>query len=129
MLGQLVQFVLLGVIAVIAVHVALRRRRGEIGRGVALAWLAFWALAALAVVFQSLTTELAHRLGVGRGVDVVIYFSLVAIFYILFRVLVKIERLNRDVSELVRQMAIEGRLRRDREGREPTPPAAAAPPS
>lgn len=114
--STLIQAILLSLIAIIVLHIAARWRRGELPTLQFLAWLAFWLTGAVAVLFPDSATDVARRLGVGRGVDLIIYFSLVALFYAIFRIFVRIERVGRDITTLTRLLAIEVRLREEREG-------------
>jgi hypothetical protein len=66
------------------------------------------------VLFPELSTGAARMVGVGRGADLMMYFSVVTLFYIAFRTLVRIELLNRNLTEVVRTLAIELREREDR---------------
>ena len=73
---------------------------------------AFWSLVWFAVLvvvwFPSLTSNLAHTLGIVRGMDAVVYLSIVVLFYLAFKILVKIEKTQRDISKIVRQNALSG---------------------
>lgn len=42
--------------------------------------MAFAALAALSVLFPALWTNLAHKLGIGRGTDLILYVLVIAFF-------------------------------------------------
>lgn len=53
------------------------------------------------------TDVIASKLGVGRGVDVVIYVSLMVLFYVVFRLFIKIEEVEREITTLVRKLAID----------------------
>jgi hypothetical protein len=76
-----------------------------------LLWLMVWALLWVAVGAITLTPQttdvIASKLGVGRGVDVVIYLSLIALFYLVFRLFTKIEDVEREITRLVRKLALE----------------------
>ena len=54
----------------------------------------------------NLTARVAELLGVGRGADVIVYASLAALFFIVFRLMVKIEKLNREITKVVRNDAL-----------------------
>lgn len=72
--------------------------------------LIFWSLiwtSLLVVLFIPETTEfLAKKLGIGRGVDVVVYSAVVVIFYLIYRIYVKIESLEREITHVVREDAL-----------------------
>lgn len=107
----LVQLILTSVIAGVMVYVAIRWRRGEITAFQLAVWEVFWGAGILFVLFPDSATTIANRVGVGRGADLILYVSIVTLFYGLFRLIVKIERLNRDLTELVRQKALEDHRR------------------
>lgn len=82
-------------------------RQGRLNRYWLAFWLAFWLLAVVVVTMPQ-TTEIAARLtGVGRGVDFVIYLSIVLLFYLVFRLFVKIEEGERELTRLVRKLALD----------------------
>ena len=70
-------------------------------------WILFWLAADVAVLWPNSTTVLANALGIGRGSDLVLYISLAALFYLLFRLHVKVESINRDVTKVVRDKALD----------------------
>lgn len=69
-------------------------------------WLLFWVIAALVVLWPNSTQWLAAYLGIGRGTDLVIYVSVALIFFVLFRLHIKLERMNRDITKVVRHDAL-----------------------
>lgn len=72
----------------------------------AIFWLVFWAGVALVVALPWTTSLLAARLGVTRGVDLVVYVSVIAIFYLIFRLTIKIEKLESNITRLVREVSL-----------------------
>ncbi len=76
-------------------------------------WSLFWVVV-IALVWQpSLTDRIAGLLRVGRGADVISYLSLILIFYLIFKIFIKLERIDQDVTSLVRSMAIIEKEHRD----------------
>lgn len=72
----------------------------------AMLWTVLWCTAAVVIVLPQTTNALARLLGVGRGVDVVLYASVVMLFIALFRLHVSLERTERKLTELVRMQAL-----------------------
>lgn len=70
-------------------------------------WILFWILADIAVLWPNSTTVIANSFGIGRGADFILYISIALIFFLLFRLHIKIESLSRDVTEVVRKNALE----------------------
>jgi hypothetical protein len=69
----------------------------------ALCWLLLVFVGAVAVFFPKITVVFAKLLGVGRGSDLIIYLSTVLIFYLLYRLYLKIEKLSSRIDILIRK--------------------------
>lgn len=69
-------------------------------------WIVFWALVATAVWWPRGTDIIARALGVSRGADVIFAGSIALIFYLLFGVFSHVHRLQRELTQLVRSLAI-----------------------
>ncbi|MDP3724821.1 MAG: DUF2304 family protein [bacterium] len=87
-------------------RVLLRLRDGTLSFGFFLFWIVIFSLAFVAVLSPDSTTKVANFLGIGRGVDVVLYASIFLLFYLVFRLYVMMEGVRHEVSELVRQIAL-----------------------
>jgi hypothetical protein len=70
-------------------------------------WGLVWMGTAAMVIFPEATSFLAHLLGIGRGVDLIVYLSLLTSFYLIFRVYLALARLEQAITALVRAMALE----------------------
>jgi len=87
-------------------RVILRYKDGEIHLGALIFWLAIWVGTSVAVISPDKTTQLARSLGIGRGVDVVIYLALALLFYLVFRLHVLIENLETKFSQVIREISL-----------------------
>jgi hypothetical protein len=85
---------------------ALRLRSGELHLGQVVLWSLFWIGVIVVAVMPQTTSWLASFVGVGRGADLVIYCSIIALFYAMFRLFVRIERMERHITGLVRQIGL-----------------------
>jgi hypothetical protein len=70
-------------------------------------WCLVWLGTALIVTFPDATSLLARQLGIGRGVDLVMYVTLVVAFYLIFRIHLTLDRLEQEITEIVRTIALE----------------------
>ncbi len=70
-------------------------------------WTIFWFLAGVVVVMPNSSALLAKAVGIGRGADLIVYLSLAFIFFIIFRFTVQIERLNKQLTQVVRKKALD----------------------
>lgn len=102
-----IQIILLIFITFFLSRVYLRSKEKVIPAKTALFWTLIWLLALAGILLPSTTTQIAAFFGVGRGVDVILYFGLSALFYLVFRIYVMIEDLRREVTKVVRNVALE----------------------
>lgn len=99
--------IILGIFLVFAVtRVLLRLKDGTLTLRSFIFWTGIWILAIVGVVKPELTTILAKKLGIGRGSDVVVYASILLLFYLIFRTNVMMENLRHDLTQLVRLIAL-----------------------
>lgn len=70
-------------------------------------WAALFVTSIVVVAFPNETTKFAKLLGIGRGVDLAVYASIVTLFYLVFRIYIYIEDLRHEMTELVRKIALE----------------------
>ncbi len=89
--------------------VVLRYRQRKIGTLAFLLWLVLWTGAAAVIVFPNSSVIVARLLGIGRGADLVLYTSLIVTLYLLFRMYVRLEQVNREVTQIVRALALRDR--------------------
>lgn len=104
LLAQII-FVVFSVFAIS--RTIIRYRKKEIPVGWFLFWVIFWIIAITIVLLPWTTTLLADWVGIGRGVDLVIYFSIFILFYLIFRLFVKTEQIERSITKLVEHKAID----------------------
>ena len=69
-------------------------------------WLIFW-LVALFVIWipTDIIDKLGKLVGVGRGIDVLVYFSIILLFYNNLILRGKIDSIQKDVTKIVRKIS------------------------
>lgn len=83
-----------------------RFRAREATLGEVIFWSIFWIIVGGVGVYPDVANWLAIALGVGRGADAVVYVALMAVFYILFKIFTRIERIERNMTSIVREIAL-----------------------
>ncbi len=78
-----------------------------------LAWLALWFAAVVAIAFPKIPIRVAHALGIGRGADLVLYFSILFMLLGFFLFYLRYRRLTEELTKIVRHIAISEAPRRD----------------
>lgn len=86
---------------------ALQFRKGKLPLPWFLVWVLVWIAVGVVAALPETTSRLAALVGVTRGVDLVVYVSIAVLFYLVFRVLVKIETLEQHITRVVRQVALD----------------------
>ncbi len=70
-------------------------------------WLIFWFAVGLLVIFIKSIDQLALRLGFSSsGIQLLLYLSVAIIFYFIFRLRLKVARLDKDITNLTRHVAL-----------------------
>jgi len=84
----------------------LRMREGKLSLGQFLFWLVLWLGIVALAMNPDLANFLSEALGIQRPIDAVIYGSVVLLFYLIFRLYVKISDVESDVTEIVTRVAL-----------------------
>ncbi len=103
----IIQFLLSLFFLVAIVKVVVRYQKKELSLRAVFLWVFFWLAAAVAVIQPNSTAYFAERVGIGRGADLVVYCSVALIFFIIFRLMIKIDRLERQTTILTRALALQ----------------------
>lgn len=70
-------------------------------------WLAFWFFAGLAIVALKQIDRLVASLGFsGSGIEVLLYLAIAILFYLIFRLRLRLEKTERDLTKIVRAIAL-----------------------
>ena len=72
-----------------------------------LAWVVVWGGIGYVAWNPTILDRLPPMVGIKSGVNVLIFFGFVVLFYAVFRLLVKVEELERKLVEVVRKQALE----------------------
>ncbi len=102
-----IQFLFLAFVAFAAAKVMFKYRAGQISKLQLLFWIVVWSSAAFIINIPAATTFIAALLGIGRGVDLIIYVSFLAVFYLIFRIHLVLNRIDQEITQIVRSMALE----------------------
>lgn len=78
-------------------------------------WLLVWTLAAVAFARPQWTTQAAKAVGIGRGADALLYCAVLAGLVFALRQAVAQRRLERQITLLVRALALQSPHKPDRE--------------
>lgn len=80
--------------------------RRLIPRNIAAVLLLLWGIGAAAVLAPESVSAVARRLGIGRGADLVLYLFILATVAGFMVIYTRLRRLRRDITRLVRELAL-----------------------
>ncbi len=80
--------------------------RGEINTQEFFAWFLFWIFAGVASFFVRALDPLAKYFGVSRAIDLGVYIAVAILFYVVYRILLRLERIEKNITLLVRNRAL-----------------------
>lgn len=104
MLYQIIA-IFLGFLAIILS--VIRFRDGKMSLGMLLAWVIIWLFVIFFSIYPNTTNYLASFTGIGRGLDFALILGLLLCFYMIFKMYNKIETVEEELTDLVRELAIQ----------------------
>lgn len=63
-------------------------------------WIIVWTAVLILVFFPNVSSKIATDLGMQRGADTAFFLSIILLFYLIFRLYVKIDTLDRHLTDL-----------------------------
>lgn len=69
-------------------------------------WSVVWIGVITLALFPGIFTALSRVIGIGRGVDILLYLGMIILFYLIFRMYIKIEGQQKEITILVRELAL-----------------------
>lgn len=93
-------------IVFILLKLFLQKQKNKISLLSFLIWFLLWLAILLVFWLPDTTSYLAAWLGIGRGADLVVYLSIVAIFYMIFKIFVRLNKIENEITRVVRADAI-----------------------
>lgn len=105
---MLQQIIALIIIAGILARLIFLKSSKKIGATEFVVWFFFWILAGGFIISIRFIDRLVAGLGFsGTGIEVLLYLSIVVLFYLNFRLRLRLEKIDRDVTKIVRKIALD----------------------
>jgi small membrane protein len=104
---MLQQTIALIIIAFFIARLYWQKKNNHIGVNEFLFWLIFWLMAAALIISLRLIDRLVAGLGfTGSGIEVLLYLSVAILFYFVFRLRLKLEKIEKDITKIVKNIAL-----------------------
>ena len=107
---MLQQIIALIIIAFFLARLYWQKQKNHIGINEFVFWLIFWILGAMLIIGLKFIDRLVAYLGFsGTGIEVLLYLSVAILFYFVFRLRLKLEKIEKDITKLVKGIALKDR--------------------
>lgn len=84
-----------------------QKRKKQVSANEFVFWLVFWLLSGLAIISLKWLDRLVAILGFsGKGIDVLLYLTIVILLYFIFRIRIKLERIEQEITKIVRDISL-----------------------
>ena len=105
---MLIQIITIFVVFVLIARVGSKFKKREITFKEATLWAILWFGVGIVVLYPSLADKIASKIGLqtATGIDLVVYIAVALAFYLIFRIFVHIERIERQITKIVRAVAL-----------------------
>lgn len=105
---MLIQIITIIVVLFLLTRVGSRLKRKEITLKEAFFWGLLWFVVGIVVLYPQIADRVASYVGLqtATGIDLVVYLAVGLAFYLIFRMFVHIERIERDITKIIRHIAL-----------------------
>lgn len=104
---MLQQIIALIIIAFFISRLFWQKQKNYLGVNEFLFWLVFWLLTAGLIIFLKSIDRLVSSLGfTGSGIEVLLYLSVAMLFYLVFRLRLRFEKIEKDITTIVKNIAL-----------------------
>ena len=101
------QIIALIIIAFFLSRLFWQKQKKQVNANEFIFWLIFWILAATAIISLKWIDKLVANLGFsGSGIDILFYIAVIILFYLIFKLRLRLVKIEKDITKLVRNIAI-----------------------
>ena len=100
------QFIFVIIIIFIIYKTLAGYKRNRLSKYFTVVWLLLWAFILFILFDQALLSRMAQMLGIGRGVDLAVYTSVIVIFYLIYVIFTKLQEIEKKITSLVRNESL-----------------------
>lgn len=105
---MIIQIFTVAIVMWLLVRVFSKWRRSEMTIKEMILWSLLWLGVGVVVFYPKLTDKLAISLGLqsAKGIDLVVYVAVAVAFYLIFRIFVRIEHIEHNITKIISHLAI-----------------------
>jgi len=91
-----------------------QKKKGKLNKNEFYFWLIFWCLGALAIIFIRQIDSFVQLLGFsGSGINFLLYITVMILFYLVFKLRLYIAKLDSNLTEMARKIALNNNQEKD----------------
>lgn len=102
----IIQTVLVILFVLAVINTIIRYFKRDVNLSGLILWLLFWTAASGVVLWPDATFYFSKKMGIGRGADLIVYLALVLLFFLVFRLMLKVEKQKREITILARLVSL-----------------------
>jgi hypothetical protein len=106
---MLIQIIVSIFLVLIILKTLARKKSKELSLKETIAWLIVWIGTGIIFWFPQYTTRIANILGIGRGADLITYFAIIILAYLVFRIFIHLDRIEKNITRLTREDALDNK--------------------
>jgi len=104
---MLQQSIAIIIILIFIIRLFVLQKQKKIPAGEFIFWLLFWLIAAAGIIFVKDLDRLAADFGFSAsGIQIIIYAAVAVLFYLNFRLRLKVEKMDKDITQVIREVAL-----------------------
>lgn len=87
--------------------IIVKKRKKEINNNEFALWIFFWGVVIFAIIFIKKIDSFVANLGFSSsGIEILLYLGIAIIFYFIFRLRLRIEQIERNITKLIREASL-----------------------
>lgn len=102
----LMQYILIGIAIIGFINLIRQLSQKKINISNSIKWFLLWLAMIVAAIDPNVTTKVANFFGIGRGVDFMMYAAFIFIFFLIFKILLRINQLDKNMTKIVNHLAV-----------------------
>ncbi|MBI2047047.1 DUF2304 family protein [Candidatus Pacearchaeota archaeon] len=103
---MILQIIVSVLVLAVLIKLVMDLKKGKVTLNKFYLWALAWIALAVIVFFPELVIFIANLVGIERARDLPIYVSIILLFYLLFKIGIKIEKVEQEITTLVKNLAI-----------------------